>query len=88
MRQKLIAKFDRFFIIKCDSLLQNATVTTKCDNFITKCDSYYKMRRLLQITTVQTVVSAVGDWGFHNAHVKSSKPLLKAHKLTFRLLWR
>ena len=26
---------------------------TKCDNFIAKCDSYYKMRPLLQIATVQ-----------------------------------
>ena len=26
---------------------------TKCDSFITKCDSYYKMRRLLQIATVE-----------------------------------
>ena len=34
-------------------LLQNATVITNCDNCITKCDSYYKMRRLLQIATVQ-----------------------------------
>ena len=28
-------------------------VITKCDDFITKYDSYYKMRRLLQIATVQ-----------------------------------
>ena len=27
-------------------LLQNTTVITKCDDFITKCDSYYKIRRL------------------------------------------
>ena len=32
-------KMRRFFISKCDS-------------FITKCDSYYKMRRLLQIPKV------------------------------------
>ena len=25
-------------------LLQNATVITKCDDFITKCDVYYKLR--------------------------------------------
>ena len=34
-------------------LLQNATVITNCDDFIMKYDSYYKMRRLLQIVTVQ-----------------------------------
>ena len=33
-------------------LLQSATGITKCDNFITKCDRYYKVRRLLQSATV------------------------------------
>ena len=42
MRQKFIAKCVRFFI-------------TKCDSFITKCGSYYKRRRLLQIVTVHAV---------------------------------
>ena len=32
-------------------LLQNVTVITKCNNFITKSDSFYKMQRLLQIAT-------------------------------------
>ena len=36
-------------------LLQNTTVITNCDNFITECDSYYKMRRLSQIATVHHV---------------------------------
>ena len=65
----VITKCDSYFITKCDItllqnasvfllqnatvLLQNATVITNCDNFITKCDNYYKMRRLLQIATVQ-----------------------------------
>ena len=40
-------------------LLQNATVITKWDNFITKCDSYYKMQRLLQIATIQNIRSNV-----------------------------
>ena len=49
-------------ITKCDGLLlqsatgfllQSATGITKCDNFITKCDRYYKVRRLLQSATVQ-----------------------------------
>ena len=35
-------------------LLQNTTVSTDCENFITKCDSYYKMQRLLKIGTEQT----------------------------------
>ena len=56
----IITKYDSYFITKCDrSLLQNAsgfllqnaivllpnaTVITKCNHFITKCDSYYKMQ--------------------------------------------
>ena len=36
-------------------LLQNATVITN----ITKCDSCYKMRRLLQIATVHVLSSSV-----------------------------
>ena len=46
------------YLICYNSLLQNATdVTTKCDScFITKCDSYYKIRRLLQIETVQPLI--------------------------------
>ena len=33
-------------------LLQNATIITNCDDFITTCDSCYKMRSLLQIASV------------------------------------
>ena len=66
-----ITKYDRYFVTKCDRsllqnesdfllqnatvLLQNVTVITS-DDFITKCDSYYKMRRLLQIATVQAFI--------------------------------
>ena len=32
-------------------LLQSVTGINKCDNFITKCDRYYKVRRLLQSAT-------------------------------------
>ena len=39
-------------------LLQNATVITYCDDFITKFYSFYKMRRLLQIATVHYTL----DW--------------------------
>ena len=64
-----IIKCDSYFITKCDRsllqntsgfllqnttvLLQNMTGITNCDDCITKCDSYYKMWRLLQIATVQ-----------------------------------
>ena len=46
-------------------LLQNATKVYykvrqdfyyKSDSFITKCDSYYKMRRLIQIATVHRII--------------------------------
>ena len=38
------------FITKCDTL---KTGITKCDEFISNCDGYYKVRSLLQIATVQ-----------------------------------
>ena len=59
----IITKCDSYFITKCDKtllqnvsglFLQNATVITKCDDFNTIYDSYYKMRLLLQIATVQS----------------------------------
>ena len=43
----VITKCDSNFITKCEkSLLQNASdfLITKCNSFITNCDSYYKMR--------------------------------------------
>ena len=36
-------------------LLQSATGITKCDNFITKCGRYYKVRGLLQSATVHSL---------------------------------
>ena len=54
MRQLLLQSATAFFITKCDGLLlqsatalllQSATGIAKCDNFITKCDRYYKVRR-------------------------------------------
>ena len=66
---EVITKCDSCFITKCDRsllqnasgfllqnatvLLKNATVITKWDDITTKCDSYYKMRCLLQIATEQ-----------------------------------
>ena len=50
------------YLIHHDTLLQNATddirkhgsyYITKCVDFITKCDSYYKLRRLFQNASVQ-----------------------------------
>ena len=39
----VITKCGNYFVTKCDrSLLEKATVITKCDDFIAKCDSYYK----------------------------------------------
>ena len=68
----VITKCLRFFITKRDRsllqnasgfllqnatvLLRNATVIRKCDDFITKCDSCCKIRRLLQIATVQSFI--------------------------------
>ena len=51
MRQLFYYKMRQTFITKCVRLF-----TTKCDSFITKCDSYYKMRRLLQIATVHYIL--------------------------------
>ena len=64
----IMTKCDNYFITKCDRsllpntsglllqnatvLLQNTTVMTNYHDFITKCNSYYKMQRLLQIATV------------------------------------
>ena len=38
-------------------LLHNATVITNCDDSVTKCNSYYKKRCLLQIATVHSDLS-------------------------------
>ena len=45
---------------------------TNCDDFIIKCDSYYKMRRLLQITTLHNV------WKFWTTYKKDfqTKPYI------------
>ena len=74
MRQKFITKCVRFFITKRAVILQNATVITKCvrffitqcGSFITKWDSYYKMRRVLQIATVhpRTGCDYAAHWHF------------------------
>ena len=53
-------------------LLQNMTkcvkfFITKCDSFIAKCDSYYKMRRLLELRQyrVHNFRSSLTEYFFH-----------------------
>ena len=55
-------------------LLQSATGITKCDNFITKCDRYYKVGRLLQSATVHTRSTNL----LHTVSYKALQP----HKLS------
>ena len=52
MRQILSQNASGFLLQNAIFLLQNVTVITNCDDFITKCGIYYKMQRLLQIATV------------------------------------
>ena len=55
MQQRFITNCVRFFITKCDIatfVFKNVAVITKCDDFMTICDSYYKMQHLLQIAIV------------------------------------
>ena len=75
-------------------LLQNATkvyykmrqfyykmrVIKNCDDFITKCDSHYKMRRLLQIATVQTEKA--------NTCCIKRALFFKNHVMQIKNLWR
>ena len=52
-------KVRQFFYYKVRQvLLQSATGITKCYNFITKCDRYYKVRRLLQSATVHVLMAS------------------------------
>ena len=51
--RSLLQNVPGFLLQNVKLLLLNATIIIKCDNFTTKCDSYFKMRRLLQIATVQ-----------------------------------
>ena len=53
----IIRKCDSCFIIKCDKKFITKSVgffIIKRKSFFTKCHSYYKMRRLLQIATVHS----------------------------------
>ena len=50
-------------------LLQDAIVITKCDNFITKWDSYHKMQRLLEIATVQLIITVQNQSTFSSEYL-------------------
>lgn len=61
LRFDTITNRDSYFIAKCDKnilqnvsgfLLQNATVIKKCDDFIVKCESYFKVGSLWQKASV------------------------------------
>ena len=51
------ARFFFSYLVHCDALLQNVTdIIIKCDDsFITKCDSHYKLPRLLQNTSIHSM---------------------------------
>ena len=71
MRRKFITKYVKPVITKCNSFfVQNATVVTKCDDFITKCNSYYKMRRLLEIVRLHSFCSCSKSRKYINTFVK------------------
>ena len=51
-----ITKRNNYFIAKCDKNFITKRVRlfiTKCDSFMTNCNSYYKLRRLLQNASMQ-----------------------------------
>ena len=58
------------YLAHYDTLLRNAAdVITKCDSFITKCDSSYKMRQLLQ--NMMFIAECLGTgwlWNFRTMH--------------------
>ena len=47
MRQILLQNSTAFLLQSATVLLQNPTVIIKSDNFITKCNVYYNMRRYI-----------------------------------------
>ena len=52
MQQKFITNYSGFLLQNGRVLLKNKTVITKSGDFMTKCDGYYKMRRLLEYVSV------------------------------------
>ena len=51
--RSLLQNAPGFLLQNATVLLQNAAVIAKCDDFITKCNSNYKIQRLLQTALVQ-----------------------------------
>ena len=61
----LLQSATAFFVTKCDGLLlQSATafLLLSVTSVITKCDRYYKVRRLLQSATVHTSLVNILNW--------------------------
>ena len=54
--RSLLQNVSSFLLQHVTILLQNATDITNYDDFITKCNSLYKTRRLLQIATVRRLM--------------------------------
>ena len=65
VRQVLLQSATAIFVTKCDGLLlQSATafLLLSVTSVITKCDRYYKVRRLLQSATVHTSLVNILNW--------------------------
>ena len=54
--RSLLQNVSSFLLQHVTILLQNATDITNYDDFITKSNSLYKIRRLLQIATVRRIM--------------------------------
>ena len=53
----IITRCVRFFIKNVKIFIQLATVTIKCVDFITKGNSYYKLRHMLQNRVFSAIIS-------------------------------
>ena len=62
IRQNVITKCVRFFITKCDSFVTKYKIT--------KCNNYYKTRRLLQIPCEDLLVNAIRKYEMHHSILK------------------
>ena len=62
-------------------LLQSATGITKCDNFITKCDDYYKVRQYICYVNNDVNVILVLD-SYPRYFCKLCTYFLKLNKIT------
>ena len=78
VRWTVITNCVSFFYKERHGLLQVATGITKCDEFITNCDRYYKVLWLLQIATVQQHTFFVNFFAvvFHDYNAKLPEAFL------------